>query len=327
MAENSIYQLIRHYFGKLKAFFVPRNVLSFLLFLLLSTVFWFINALDKVRETEVLIPIEYKGLPKNLLVTSQLPEYITVTVKDQGINLLSYTHIASTPIAIELSQNLYEKGDISIGKDQLKGRISRYLLPTTTILNFTPDIIHLKYEQLHAARKQVRLLTSISTAEQYVLTDEIRFNPSVVTVYGPKYILDTLQYIYTERLIVTDLKDTLITNCKLLHPRGVRLSYDEVKVSVFAEMFTEKQISLPLTVINCPENITLKCFPAMINVTFNIGMSHFSKMNQDDIQLIFDYNQTDRTSASPKQKLLIKNNTNYISNIRISPDEVEYIIE
>jgi len=97
-------------------------------------------------------------------------------------------------------------------------------------------------------------------------------------------------------------------------------------VTILAEMFTEKQINLPVTVINCPESVSVRCFPAMINTTFNIGMSHFSKMNQNDIQLIFDYNQMNREGNS-KQKLIIKNNTKYITNIRLSQDEVEYILE
>ena len=60
--------------------------------------------------------------------------------------------------------------------------------------------------------------------------------------------------------------------------------------------------------------------------TFNVGMSHFNTIRQDDILLLFDYNQL-KNSDDPKQKLIIQNNTTYISNIRLEPDEVEYVVE
>lgn len=326
MAEISKNKILRNYLRKLKTFFIPKNILSFLLFLALSTAFWFTNALDKTRETEINIPLIFKGIPKNISISNQSTTFLTVVIKDQGVNLLSYSGYSQTPMVIELNQNYYEKGEITISRDQLKGRLSRYLQPTTTILGIKPDSISLKYEQLHVAKKTIKLLSSVDLAPQYILSKDISFSPNTVTVYGSKNILDTVDAIYTEKLEVVDLKDTLITSCKLKKIQGLKYSFDAVKVKIVSEMFTEKNINLPVTVINSPVGTDIRCFPAMIQATFNIGMSHFSHMNTNDIQLIFDYNQTD-DKIGAKQKVKIKVNSKYISNVRIEPDEVEYIIE
>lgn len=326
MAESSIKTILRHYVQKLKSFFIPKNVLSFLLFLALSTAFWFTNALDKTRETEIRIPIEYKGLPKNILITNDTVKYLTVTVSDKGLNLFSYSNVEKLPMAIELSQFFNSSGDIVLSRDQLKIRISRYLLPTTAILNISPASLHIKYQQLSVRKKYVKLIASVEPAAQYILSNDIKFWPTMVTVYGPKGIVDTLSSVCTEKLVVSDLKDTLVTTCKIKQIPGIRYSVDEVTAKIITEMFTEKTVDLPVTIINAPPGVSIRCFPALVKATFNIGMSHFSKMNENDIRILFDYNEMDR-QKNTKQKLNIEVNSKCISNVRVNPDEIEYIIE
>ena len=49
---NSVKNLLKRYTLKLKTFLFSRDVLSFLLFLAISFLFWFVNSLDKERSTE-----------------------------------------------------------------------------------------------------------------------------------------------------------------------------------------------------------------------------------------------------------------------------------
>ena len=96
-------------------------------------------------------------------------------------------------------------------------------------------------------------------------------------------------------------------------------------MSIFVEMFTEKEMQLPLTIINQPENATIRTFPAFINVRFNVGLSHFKQIKSDDLKAVFDYNEISK--GINKQKVKIVNQASYISNLRHSPEEVEYLIE
>jgi hypothetical protein len=91
-------------------------------------------------------------------------------------------------------------------------------------------------------------------------------------------------------------------------------------------MFTEKKMQLPVTVINCPENKIIRTFPAFVNVSFNVGMSHFNSVKQDDLMVLLDYNEIAKNN-NLKQRLRIENNTSFISNLKAVPQEVEYIIE
>ena len=77
MADYSRRKLIQ-FALKLKSFFVSKDVLSFLAFLLLSATFWFVNALNKDRELTLTIPLEYVDIPTNLMFEEELPSEVSV---------------------------------------------------------------------------------------------------------------------------------------------------------------------------------------------------------------------------------------------------------
>lgn len=325
MADNSMIRLLKHYILKLKSFLFSKDVLSFLLFLVLASAFWFVNALDKERETEISIPIRFVGLPQNITVANTPPSEITVMVKDQGLQLFSYSRGNITPLTLDLSRTFYEKGEIIITPDQIRGKLSRFLLPSTEILEIKPDSLLIQYEKLSVKTLPIEFLSKIELAHQYVLSDDIHLSPASITVFGPKGILDKLKTIKTEPVELRNLSDSTVLNCKLQPIKSVKFAANETKVSIFVEMFTEKKMQLPVTIINCPANLVIRTFPAFANVTFNIGMSHFKSVKSSDIAVIFDYNEMVKGNA--KQKLKINNSTTYISNVRVEPSEIEYIME
>ena len=64
----------------------------------------------------------------------------------------------------------------------------------------------------------------------------------------------------------------------------------------------------------------------MIDVTYNVGLSNFSKIKSNDIQAVFDYKEL-KKNQKRKQKLQVINNSPYISNLRFFPEEVEFFLE
>jgi hypothetical protein len=326
MAENGGKNSFSYYLQKLKSFFLSKDILSFLLFLALSAAFWFFNSLGKEKETEITIPIHYAGLPQFIAISNNPPTEIKLSVKDQGLHLLTYNKNHNKPLTIDLSRFFYQKGEILITSDQLMGKVNRYLLPTTTILDIYPDSLLIQYEKLSMTVLPIELVSQIELAHQHVLSNTIKLKPSHVTVFGPKRILDTLKTIRTELLNLKNITDTNSYICKLSPVKSVTYSAKDTKVTVCVEQFTEKNIQIPITAINCPGNLTIRTFPTQVVVSYTVGLSHFNQIYPKDIQVYLDYNDLKSVKVS-KQKLKIKNNSINISNIRISPQEVEFILE
>ena len=326
MAENNGNLFLKYYSQKLKSFFLSKDILSFLLFLIISAAFWYVHALGKERETNIIVPVRYIGVPLNLALTNDPPSEISLDIRDQGIRLFEYSDLRRNPLTIDLSRVFYQKGEILITPDQLKSRILRYLKPTTTLLDVHPDSLLIQYEKLSYKTLPIEFNAKIDLAHQYMYSDHIKVQPNKVTVFGPKNVLDTLKTIRTECKSFKNLNDTISFRCSLMPLKLAHYSVNNTKVTIFVEQFTERKVQIPIAAINCPDNLSVRTFPIVVNATYTVGLSQFKTFNASDIQVFLDYNElkTDKTS---KHILKVKNNSTHITNIRILPLEVEYILE
>jgi len=326
MAGSSKSRLLRYLTLKLKSFLLSKDVLSFLVFLLLSAAFWFFNTLNKEREQTLNIAVEYKGFSKDLMFVDQLPQYIEINVKDLGVNLWKYVRNKPEPVVITFNQKMNETGTFKVDYSDMFAKISEKLLPSTSILSIYPEKISTKYIRLHSKMLPVELVSNITLENQFMLSKPIELTPSKVEVYGPKSIVENLKSIQTESLTIETLKDTVSMQISLKPVESVRYAVDKVMVNATAEMFTEKIAYLPVQIINNPTNLSILSFPAEIKTVFNIGVTKFKFFESNDIQLVIDFNEIKKGDIT-KKRLKIINNKPYITNIRIQPEEVEFLLE
>jgi hypothetical protein len=190
----------------------------------------------------------------------------------------------------------------------------------------SPENIVSDYVKLHTKTVPVELMTNLSLENQYMLCFPVRPVPEKVTIYGSLKDLAAINTIKTETLVLSNIKDTINADVALLKINNVKTSVNRVRVNVCAEMFTEKVVFLPVNVINKPDNYQLKVFPAEVKVICNIGMSNYSKFNPNDLQVVLDYQQKSLTTGS-KKRLSVINRKPYIGNVRIYPEEVEFLLE
>lgn len=326
MAGLSKSRLFRYLTLKLKSFLFTKDVLSFLVFLLLSATFWFVNALNKERELTMSLPVVYKGVPKDLMFVDELPSQIEVKVKDLGLNLWTYVGKKPGPVVIPFNQEIQENGMFSVSYSQLFALVTERLLPSSMILLMGPEKISSKYVRLHTKVLPVELISSITLGNQFMLSQPLEMEPREIEVYGPRYVIERLTKISTKILTVKELKDTISIQVSLEEIPSVSYSVDHVLVRASAEMFTEKVVFIPVQIINNPSNLSILTFPAEIKVVFNISVSKFKSFENNDIQLVIDFDEIVKGDLT-KKRLKIINNKPYITNIRIEPEEVEFLLE
>jgi len=326
MPENSVKRYLTNNLTKLKSFFLSKDVLSFLVFLVLSATFWFVNALNQERELTLSIPVSYRAIPADIQFLDRLPEQVVVKLKDQGMNLWSYVLNRPAKVEIFLDQSFREQGIISITNAQLHSAVGQVLLPSTLIQILAPDNVAAHYQRLHSKKVPVQLQAVITPADQFMLSNELTIIPDSLIVYGSQAMIRKVEAVDTKQLIINNLRDTLTSTIPLVENDSLRYSIGSVKVISRAEMFTEKAVSLPVQIINQPENLSVRSFPAEVRVVFNIAVSQFRNFSPGDIQVLIDYNETG-VIARDKRRLKVVSRRPYISNIRIKPEEVEFLLE
>ena len=61
-----------------------KQFLIFLFFLALSTVFWAFQALSETYEEEYQVGLELQNVPSNVVITTELPRTLRITLRDKG---------------------------------------------------------------------------------------------------------------------------------------------------------------------------------------------------------------------------------------------------
>jgi hypothetical protein len=326
MAAQSDINFFLHFGKKLKTFFFSKDLLSFLLFIALSSAFWWIHALDKERETTLVLPLSYVGVPRNIRISNQLPSTISLIIKDKGLNLYSYARRQPKPLVLELGHAVLGKAGFVINSEQLRAKLSGYLLPSTQLVDLYPNTIFVQHEQLMGKTIPVALFTHLEFAPQYMLSNRIQITPNKIRVFGSKKSLDDLKVVPTEFVQLKEISDTATFTCNLKPKPGLRYLPKEVKVRICVEQFTEKTIQLPINTLNCPNHLRIRTFPAFVNVTYRVGLSQFNTCDRNNIAVCFDYHDL-VLAKEGKQKLKVINKRACISNIRIQPQEIEVLLE
>ena len=99
--------------------FVNKEFLIFLFFLALSGIFWLLATLNESYEKELRIPIRLINVPKNVVITSENADTLSVTVKDKGFTLLAYMSNKRLPLNINFetyANKITSKGTVSVAE-------------------------------------------------------------------------------------------------------------------------------------------------------------------------------------------------------------------
>lgn len=303
-----------------------REFLVFLFFVLVSFAFWLLQTLDDIYQTEFKVPIRLKNVPKEVVMTSELPEEVRVQVEDRGTVLLNYM-LGRTffPVTFDFSDYAEAGTHVHISSSELAKRISAQLNVSTKLLSIHPDTIDFIYTKGKARKLPVRLRGKVTPARQYYIS-HIGFHPDSVMVYAPDEVLDTLVAAYTQEVCIEDVCDTLSERVKLHRLKGVKFIPDYNDLSVYVDMYSEKTVEVPVVGINFPAGKVLRTFPSKVKVTFQVGLKNFKSVTADDFFIGVSYEDIKKMKGD-QLPLTVGKAPACVSHIRIQTSEVDYLIE
>ncbi len=312
--------------NKVATFLKSRDVVTFFFFFLLAFVMWYMYSIGTQREISRKIPISYIGIPDDVKLDSPLPNKLGFVLKDEGKTIWSYKKNLFDTLTIDLSETFNQNKTVELKFEEQFKQILSQLSPTTKVVELTPNYFTTKYIRLYS--KIVPVVTSnvITLAPQHVMYDTITISPKFVTLLGTKESVDTISYLYLEPITDTfDKTKTLTVNIQ--KPQNINLNRTSVNVTIPVEMCTEKEVKLPVTIENLPQNTKIRTFPSEIKIRFSVGLSHYNSVTESNFRAIFDYNDIILNPNKSTATLQLDYTSGYIFNIQLNPSEVEYIIE
>ncbi|WP_291529517.1 YbbR-like domain-containing protein [Bacteroides sp. UBA939] len=303
-----------------------REFLIFLFFFFIAGGFWLLQTLNNDYETEFSIPVRLKGVPNNVVITSEPPSELRIRVRDKGTVLLNYMLGKSFfPLTLDFSDYNRNNNHVRIYSSQFEKKLLSQLNVSTKLLSVTPDTLEYIYSTGTSKLLPVRLQGVVSAGRQYYIPDTI-CRPDSVLAYAPAEMLDTITVAYTQKVNLINISDTLKQQIPLLAQKGIKFVPSSVEMVFPVDIYTEKTVEVPLRGVNFPAGKALRAFPSKVNVTFQVGLSRFRQINENDFHINVSYEELLKLGSD---KYTVKLNTfpKGVNRIRINPEQVDFLIE
>ncbi len=309
---------------------IDQKVLIFGFFLLLSTVFWFLNKLNEDLETSLTFPVRYINLPRDRVLVNDLPQQLNIQVQAPGYTLLRYKLISrQVPIVLNVDNfNFrYKSGTeppvFFLLSQWTRASLEEQLLSEVTIMNIQPDTLFFSFDSIARRRVPVKPVLDLQFARQFQLKGSVTTVPDSVVVSGPRAIIDTFSVARTRPLKITGLDHPEERTISMEEIPNVSYSHKRVDVSIPVEQFTESVLDIPIAVENVPDSLSLKIFPSHTTLTFMVGLSDFGKIQPGLFRAVVQF----PSESAGKLNIDLVRSPDYIRSVKLSPSQVEYIIE
>jgi hypothetical protein len=309
-----------------------QRLLLFLFFVVLSFIFWFIRALNENYQSEITYPIKYTKFPANKILTGELTSQLRLRVEGSGMNILAlklHLNVKALKFNIE-SFSLQQSGNNSfyILTKQVREFVMEDL-ENIKILGISPDTLYFNFTSVVTKRIQVRpFIRNMENllAKQYALNGAISTIPDSVIVTGPLTILDTLKFVVTVPVEVTDLTDSLVKSFNLQKINQLEFNKKKISIIIPVDKFTETTVNSDIETKNVPDTLDLKTFPTSVRIIYRVTLSNYDEVKPDLLKPYVDYQDIDKTIGS-KLTVWLADTPEYIYGIKIVPASVEYLIE
>ena len=304
-----------------------REFLIFLLFLLLSGIFWLMMTFNETYEKEIVLPVRYVNVPQSAVLTSGESDSIHVNISDKGFSLFAFIYSQdSHTIDIDFTKYALPDGIGSVPAIDLQHMIEQLLPTSAKITSLKTEKLVFYYNNGEKKKVPVRWRGHLKTDPHYFIAKTL-IEPDSVTIFASREKLDSIHYIYTRELNYSDIHDTLIVTSELQRMQGVKIVPDRVKINVQTDVLTEETIdSIPVVGINMPKGKVLRTFPSRVSVKIVTGMKNYKAIMPSDILVVADYEQF-KDETSDKCSLQIKKVPEGVSRASLNVKQVDYLIE
>lgn len=306
-----------------------KEVLTFLLFLLLSAFFWIVETAYEENDSTYRVRLIIENQPANKVFTTHVPADLQVSIKDNNFQLFNYNYNHRIDsLVVDFNRYADVIGNFRISGAELQALLLSQLLPSTQITAISPSLIDAKFAITDGKMLPVVLNADFTAAPNCRCMDAV-IKPDSVLVHAPSEILDTMTCIRTEFISQYNMSDTLRQTVKFDVAIGVKTNPESVAITIPVSKYVEKVFdSVEVKAKDVPEGSNLVIFPSHVRISCLVDFSLYKTVEAADFDLSVSYDSI----KSEKQKyididIISKADPKVVSNIQIEPSSIEYIIE
>ncbi len=300
----------------------------FLVFVLISSVFWFLIALSKEYITVIDYPVKFISLPKDRVLVQELPKELQLQITGNGFDLLKYEFTGFIfPYIIDYGKvsNHSHSNRFQLHSTNLMNDLRRKFPSNVKVQDIFPKIISFTFSQMVEKKLPVEADIDYRLARQYVIRDRVVISPSFVIAKGPKAIIDTLKTAKTDEYNLKILDKPVKKKMSLKKIKLVSFSSNEVSLILNVQQYTETVINIPIVMENIPDSLSVKFIPEKISVKLKVTLDHFNEILPEQFKAIADFSSI-TLSKDTKVPVYLKRTPKKAFDISFSPRKVSFLL-
>jgi len=289
---------------------IKRLLYSFVI----AFIFWFFIKSEDTYSVTTSIPLVARNLQEQKTYKEEVPESIIVTLKGSGRAF----------IWLRFFDNFYEDYkaviDLSSIADEYNFELDQYfknnpekiVLPESLELEFveviSPRSIKINLDQYLVKKVPIKSEVIVSTAPGYIQVGEEVFSPDSISIGGPQEIVDTINFVKTQKDTLVNLVSSIESEFLIINPDRV-VDFDPKKVEGFINIqpISETIVTgIPVKLINKPNDINVFVNPATVSLTIVGGLDQIASIVSTDIEVLINFEKSwspDKQFYSPEVRI------------------------
>lgn len=303
-----------------------RSVLTFLIFLAISTAAWFLVKLSENYVTQTVCRVHFEDVPTDKWMSSD-EQSVKLSLNIDGFHTLRYKMIreAYRVVVISLAEVPYrvENGNTySVSSQYVADKIAESLDINASDITMNEAKVYFNMDALKSKVVPVALSYDIKPQRQYDVYGIPMLEPSSVTIFGPQETIDTIKVVRTQILSKSGVNQNFTETVPLNLMDGlIRSNVKEVKAEIQVEKFTEMDIEVPIAVA---DSLKVRFFPDKMTVKCLVAMKDYAGISPEGFSVAVDMQQL--KAMQPLLDVRLASWPNVVQVLGTRPDKVEYLI-
>ncbi len=300
--------------------------LTFLVFLLISAALWFLIKLTKDYTTQTEFTVVYTEVPASKWISTP-EQQVKLSFVADGFATLRHNLVRPQRRVVTVSLNevpyrLEGGNTYSYSTQYVAERVADWLGVPSGNVTVNDDKQFFNMEELQSKEVPVEVPIDVKTQRQYYVYGDPQVEPALVTVYGPKNVLDTLKSVRTAVFSAANASDRLTQTLSIDYYGGmVRSEQATAEVTVEVEQYTETDIEVPVKVT---DTVNCRFFPETMKVKCLVPIRDFANVNAASFLVLADTAQLHR--LEPLLDIRLTKVPEHVQVMKTEPDQVEYLI-
>ncbi len=308
------------------------NLQIFIICLFISIIMWMMIRLSREYSQVVRVSAIYTGLQADNIMLPASDTVFFVTLQSTGYNIL-FRSLSHQKYRVEIDLSQYptklqgNNFDINVDVNGIHDLVAANFKVKDKIVSYLPDNLKIRLDKAFIKKVPVVLDAEMTFEKQYTLYHKVFFDPDSVLVTGPQDILQTIDFVKTEKRNFNNLSSNTSVTLKLVNnnnPSNVRYSHEYVKVFIPVVQSTEDYLEVGVSADSLPPDLHLTTNPEKIKVFYSVCLPDIKKVKENEFHLSISSSNLVQTGS--KAKVMVTKSPSFVKILRLEPEIIDFSI-